>query len=643
MPRSSPACHSEPTEERRRCASARSVAWVLLCALAVLLCQPVAADSQSDPALRITRVDRLIVPVADRAMDFTLPDAGAAWSPAQLPDIVHKDKAGGRQLRWYRIRADYRGDPPVGLYSPRVVGGVDRWRFYVGGHQIDNARGGYGLSAWNRPEFVQIPRASLPARGEPVEILLGVLVDTRMGLGVAPVWVGFSPVVATKTADAEFVRLILPQAIALALLMLGALALAYWLVRQREPAYLLFALATAAWFVRTLYYWVDESPLPEDGDLWLHVNALTWVMALVYAYAFRLMQRRFGVVEGLLIGLIVAVGVLTVPGVFGNIVVATTLAYVLQAVIAVGVTVLITLGALRRRDVDVGVLAASLWLNLALGLHDLLLKEMLVDIERVFLLPYGGVAIFAAFLYAAQRRFLRAIEGIERSNVELELRVAERGAQLEQAFARLRGMERERARADERQRLMREMHDGLGSSLMSSLALVEQGRMDMPAVSQVLRECVDDLKLTMDSMEPIDGEVATLLATLRYRLGRRLEAAGLPLRWDVGDLPALPWLDSAASLQVLRIFQEALTNIVKHAQATSIAVTAQADADGIRVVIEDDGRGFSGDGAAAGRGLRNMRRRAEEIGAGIVIEPAAPGTRIVVLLPLKDARASGAA
>jgi len=596
----------------------------------MLALAPVSAHPDAKGALRITAVDWLAVPISPGTDPFAPPPADAAWTARPLPLFMRGDAGSGHSVHWLRVRAEIADTGPAALHM-RVGGG---FRYYAYGRRLTTARGGYGLSAWNRPELVQIPRP-LETKDGSIEVLLATRTGAEWWYTLAPLWIGPSAAVGTLYARAEFMRIILPQTIANALLIVGALVLAYWLARRREVAYLLFALATIVWFVRTMYYWMDDPLFTYEWDVWLHVNSLTWLMALVYAFAFRLLQRRFGAFEVLWIALAVAVAVLTVPHAFGDPFVVSSIAYALQSVIALGVTVVITWGALQRRDRDVAVLAASLWLNLALGVHDLLLKEMLIDIERVYLLPYGGVAIFAAFLYSAQRRFLAAIEGIERSNIELEARVHERSEQLQAAFARLRGLERERAQAEERQRLLREMHDGLGSSLMSSLALVEQGRMDMASVSQVLRECVDDLKLTMDSMEPIEGDLATLLATLRYRLGRRLEGAGLALRWEVGDLPALPWLDAAAALQVLRILQEALANVVKHAQATSITVSTVLEDERVKVCVDDDGRGLpaaSGAGAG-GRGLRNMRRRAEEIGARLAIEPRQPGTRVALSLP----------
>src|SRR5262249_40218794 len=170
---------------------------------------------------------------------------------------------------------------------------------------------------------------------------------------------------------------------------------------------------------------------------------------------------------------------------------------------------------------------------------------------------------------------------------------------------RLREVEREQALLIERQRLMRDMHDGLGSTLMSSLVLAEQGKLQQDAVATLLRECVDDLRLVIDSLEPIEHDLVTLLASLRHRLGRRLEAAGLTMRWEVDDLPPLPWLNPPDALQVLRIVQEVLTNVLKHAEARTVRISTGRNGDHVQVQIEDDGHGFEAASPNGGRGLRH--------------------------------------
>ena len=86
---------------------------------------------------------------------------------------------------------------------------------------------------------------------------------------------------------------------------------------------------------------------------------------------------------------------------------------------------------------------------------------------------------------------------------------------------------------------MQDMHDGLGGSLISAIRSVEHGALGRAEISLVLRSCLDDLKLTIDSMEPTESDLLLLLAALRFRLDPRLDGTGIALRWEVVKLPPL--------------------------------------------------------------------------------------------------------
>jgi signal transduction histidine kinase len=235
------------------------------------------------------------------------------------------------------------------------------------------------------------------------------------------------------------------------------------------------------------------------------------------------------------------------------------------------------------------------------------------------------------------RRYLSALNESDLANVLLERRLTERTRELEDSHRKLRAVEQERVLVDERQRLMRDMHDGLGSTLMSSLVMVEQGRLNAGEVAAVLRESIDDLKLTIDSMEPMEDDLLTLLGTLRYRLGPRLQVAGIKLEWKIRELPALTWLNPVASLHILRILQEAITNILKHAKAKSILVETASENGEIAIHLTDDGVGFAIEVArlqTAGRGLQNMEARARNLNGTIDVESRPGRTTLVLRLPL---------
>jgi signal transduction histidine kinase len=259
-----------------------------------------------------------------------------------------------------------------------------------------------------------------------------------------------------------------------------------------------------------------------------------------------------------------------------------------------------------------------------------------VSIESVYLLPFATVLVLLSFLFAVQQRYAAAIDQAERVNIGLEARLAAREAELRANHERLRLIEREQALLLERQRLMRDMHDGLGSTLMSTLVLAEQGNLQQDAVAALLRECVDDLRLVIDSLEPIEHDLVTLLASLRHRLGRRLEAAGLRMKWEVDDLPPLPWLNPPDALQVLRIVQEVLTNVLKHAQAKTVRIATRLVGGQVQVLIEDDGGGFDATRVDSGRGLRHLVQRAARLGGRLTLDSeVGRGTRITLDLPLQ--------
>ncbi len=206
--------------------------------------------------------------------------------------------------------------------------------------------------------------------------------------------------------------------------------------------------------------------------------------------------------------------------------------------------------------------------------------------------------------------------------------------------AQLQEAERERGVMSERQRLLRDMHDGVGASLVSALKMIEYGTMSPAHTAQVLRECLDDLRLAIDSMECIDEDIQTLLATLRYRLGDRIERAGIVCEWVVGEVPALPWLHAPQALDVLRILQEALTNVLKHSQSTQVRVVLQLEETAqmrtaVTLRIQDNGIGFDTSAAPSGRGLRHMQQRAAQINSRVeIVSTAGSGSCFCLYLPL---------
>jgi signal transduction histidine kinase len=214
--------------------------------------------------------------------------------------------------------------------------------------------------------------------------------------------------------------------------------------------------------------------------------------------------------------------------------------------------------------------------------------------------------------------------------------VAQREQALRESFERLAELERAQAASAERSRILRDMHDGVGTHLTSALRQLQaspEADLDLGLVTQTLRDSLDQLKLSIDALSLSPGDVVGLLASLRFRITPRLKAAGLSLVWDVEDLPHWPQGHVHALRQLQYILFEGLSNALQHSAAHCLTLSARAWPDRLVVSLIDDGRGWHG--AGVGQGVQAMRARAQAIGAQVEFH-AVPmgGLELRVILPL---------
>jgi signal transduction histidine kinase len=205
------------------------------------------------------------------------------------------------------------------------------------------------------------------------------------------------------------------------------------------------------------------------------------------------------------------------------------------------------------------------------------------------------------------------------------------------------------AREEERRRLRRDLHDGLGPQL-ASLSMKAEAARDLlplnPARSEALleditaqtQEAVTDVRRLVYGLRPPALDDLGLLGALRTQAAHG-DHNGLRVTIDApGELPPLP---AAVEVAAYRIVQEALMNVARHAGASNCVIRFVPDEEGkvLRLEVADDGRGMDED-RSAGVGLHSMRERAEELGGSCVVESLpARGTSVRAVLPL--ARGTG--
>jgi signal transduction histidine kinase len=241
-------------------------------------------------------------------------------------------------------------------------------------------------------------------------------------------------------------------------------------------------------------------------------------------------------------------------------------------------------------------------------------------------------------------RFARALNEVDGFAQRTATMLSEAEDRLRATFAQEEKPARAAALAAERGRLMRDLHDGLGGQLVSIVALSERKGGDGDPIGDAARAALRDLRLVIDAMDDIDGDLMLALGAWRERAEAQLRPHGMSLDWQVrspSGLPVHPELHPWHVLQILRLLDEAVTNAVKHSAATRLTVILEtvepAEGRHGRIVIQDNGRGFdparTGAVSSGHRGLVNMRMRARRCGAELELTSDGTGTRLQLDLP----------
>jgi signal transduction histidine kinase len=224
--------------------------------------------------------------------------------------------------------------------------------------------------------------------------------------------------------------------------------------------------------------------------------------------------------------------------------------------------------------------------------------------------------------------------------------VRTREAELTQTSDRLRQEHDRQATLIERQRIMRDIHDGVGAQLVGLLSLLNREGASREMLQEQAEAALDELRMAVDALQPVHGDLTTVLATLRYRLQPRLEAAGIAVNWQVRALPAIEGLTPGMVLQLQRILLEAFTNVIRHAQATRLTVDTEATRHPDRLLLQvcDNGTGMDlGARRDGGQGLHNMHIRAAAVGAVLtLLSQPGKGTCIRIELPMQMTPAASA-
>jgi signal transduction histidine kinase len=609
----------------------RALAWVIGCCLAWMVTVTWAAAPGGGQVITLSQAEI----VTDQGT-LTPPPDSAAWRSVPLPHIwksTHPDFEG---TMWYRFRVDVDAVPtqPWAVYIPRVVTNAQVW--INGLPQASTGSMVYPVTRnWYVPLITEIQPSLMKVGRNDIYIRVATGFVTRAGL--SQVQVGPEALLHGPYAARLWLQLEGTDVVSIIVLALGFVMLLVWVRDRAQVDMGYMGMSSVAW---ALHAMSEIAPSPWfDVRIWKDIS---YVLSIVACMAISLFIFRFtGPAKPWRDRVILAFMVVaSAGGVLLQSHLFNISCYAGVGVIWAYATAYGTWRVIRTKRQDGYWLVLGVAVTMLAGAHDVMGMFGMLPFEAIFSVYYAVPFLVGCISVILTGEYARTRSALNELNRTLAERVSERERALRESFERLAALERARAVSDERSRILKDMHDGVGTHLTSALRQL-QGQsgdtVDVPLVAQTLRDSLDQLKLSIDALSLVPGDIAGLLASWRFRLAPRLKAAGIELVWDVEALPSWPDGQPPSLRNLQYILFEGLSNVLQHAHATRLVLSARDLGHTIRISLIDNGTGWRRSGVHEGQGLQTMRGRALAIGARMEFLPAAHGgLELRLSLPISD-------
>lgn len=565
-----------------------------------------------------------------------LPPVSANWQPTQLPFRgidVEPDfwqqavEEGAVWLRFLIERPTQSPNISLLLWRYNLSATVYFNRVEIAGNAYRDNR---LTTAWNRPLLANIDDDQwLPGTNE-VLILLQV---TEWGGLLAPPLLGSKAELQQIQEQRLFQQVEINRILLAFAFSMGLFTLGLWVIRRSDTVYLWFSGICFAWATGAAHTVILYNPL--SYDIWLPVvhSAMDLTIFFLYGFIGRLARARRPARERLFFAwtLAACIAHALMP--------AQLFWYSAYLAHLVGVTVLLILIgrvsviAWRRREPEAVILSVAILGQIVL---------FLVNAFQMFFeggSGWDGTLVYAHFgipvlllIFAAVllHRFTQALTIAESLNRELEQKIEVSRQIIAKSFEERRLLEMKQATEQERQKIYRDLHDDVGSRLLSMIHASDDQK-----VGNMARSTLESLRQAVSRANTPDQLLEDMLHDINEESALRLQGAGHLVDWHQPNLMPALMLPSLVAFNINRIMKELVSNIIRHAQAHAVKIDIDISDDSLVISITDDGVGFGGNNMTSrseGNGLSNLRARAVEIDAQIDWQSTPHGTRTRLVL-----------
>lgn len=565
----------------------------------------------------------------------TLPPSTLQWHAIQLPYNTRENLARtdtrlqDAPFTWFRLILNApSSDSNFGLYL---------WRFNLAANVYFNGKliaaspsaEKRETMSWNHPMLVPIQAANWRA-GEN-EILLRLTRSPWGGNLAPPVFGDFN--VLSQLYEARMLRQVELNEILFALaLALSLISFMLWTARPRDSVYLWFSAMCLSWSVICAHMIILRNPIPYA--IWLPLVHLAIDFSIYFMYGFigrliksvkiRRRERLF-----LLWTSIASITHFLVPEkwFFSIAYSAHLIGFICLAILVARVARL----AWQERNTPAAIVSLSLFVQIALFVQNYYLQFFSTTAQwegNMFYAHFGIPVLFIVFIATLLWRFQNVLNLAEDMNKELEHKVEASRKVIEKHFSDQRALELQKTAEQERLNIYRELHDDVGSKLLSIVHAGHDSKL-----ADMARAALESLRHAVSKANNPDQELSAFLQDIREETELRLVGSSHHVSWSQNIPERECIVPSKLAFTINRILKEVVSNIIRHAQADRVTVEIHCDQSIVHFAIGDNGKGFDRHGPM-GNGINNILSRAREIEANVNWDTRFKhGTRFTVSFP----------
>jgi len=541
--------------------------------------------------------------------------AEGGWQRCRLPHNWDEQKPDYAGDAWYRFTLSHGNTVPLAIWLAASMNAVVR----VNGMSIGNGGRMHEPVArhWNDYLLFSVPSTSQVR--DVNEVVIHVRGYANNSSGLSRLYVGPEDELVRMHHTLVFKSKLLTYGAFVAILLIGFLAIITAIVGSSMAS----GYFSAGCLFSSLYI-LDTMliNIPLSRDIWelaVHIS-IVWseIFFLLFVFRFLGIKSRllipgalvYGVVGALWLGLATDSELLPVAAVWEGV-----------SLIVIMVVDVICFRRWIAKGESIDLLSGLALLAVIVSFtHDWLPWVLGKGVAPPFIFylgPMGFATIMSALMIT---RVVAAYHHEKRFSQKLNRKLAKQKKVLSREHGSMIDLWQDSVVRDERDRIVRDLHDGLGGLLANAISHPDAAS---PHIQGQLKRSLGELRMVMSGLDDA-ADVSTLMAALRDGLQAEADEYGIELKWWIEDFPPAIEGELAAGMQLVRIVQEAVHNAMRHAHAAKITVHI----DQSHCWISDNGCGFDAQLVHSGRGLKNLRWRAEQLKANFDIFSNTSGTKI---------------